>query len=370
MENEALIFIPDISGFTKFVTETEINHSQHIIKELIEVIVKSLSPKFIVSEIEGDAVLTYQIGKPPSYNELKNLAEKIYLNFHSQLRIIERDNVCSCGACTGSAKLTLKFISHFGKLKEVDVANFKKIIGSDVILIHRLLKNSVPLNEYLLITEQFFKAQKSDSVIYENRLINNIEEYENFGKIETKYLDFTPLINEVPSFPKIERITQGEKSETISVLINAPLDFVHLKLIDTKGKVNWVKDIVNITDNNKINRVNAVHICKFDKMNLQFTTKASQIINSEYFFQEEAVVKSDVKFINDFHLTKSGNYTKVEYKIIYNEENGKSFFKKMIYKMKLGMILNSMLSSQKVNLQNFKKYCEREFPTQQAATKN
>jgi len=94
----------------------------------------------IVSEIEGDAVLTYQIGEPPGYDKLKKLAEKIFLNFHSQLRIIERDNVCSCGACTGASDLTLKFITHFGKLKEIDVANFKKIIGSDVILVHRLLK--------------------------------------------------------------------------------------------------------------------------------------------------------------------------------------------------------------------------------------
>ncbi len=361
MENEALIFIPDISGFTKFVTETEINHSQHIIKELIEVIVKSLTPELIVSEIEGDAVLTYQIGEPPGYDKLAKLAEKIFLNFHSQLRIIERDNVCSCGACTGASDLTLKFITHFGKLKEVEVANFKKIIGSDVILVHRLLKNSVPLNEYLLITEQFFKAQKSDSVIDKNRLINNVEEYENFGKVETRYLDFTPLINDIPSFPKIKRIiTDGKVTETISVSVEAPIDFVHLKLIDTKGKINWVNDIIKINDNNAINRIDAVHICKFDKMDLKLTTKVSQTTNDEYFFQEEAEVKNDMKFINDFHLIKSGSRTKVEYKIIYDEEKDKSFLKRIVHKIKLGMVLDKMLNAQKVNLENFKNYCEKE----------
>ncbi len=370
MENEALIFIPDISGFTKFVTETEINHSQHIIKELIEVIVKSLTPEIIVSEIEGDAVLAYRLGNPPSYTELKELAEKIFLNFHSQLRIIERDNVCSCGACTGASDLTLKFITHFGKLKEVEVANFKKIIGSDVILVHRLLKNHVPLNEYLLITDNFFKAQKNDSAINKNQLINNVEEYENFGKVETKYLDFTSLINEIPSFPKIQRITDGKITGTISVSVNAPIDFVHLKLIDIAGKINWVNDIIKISDNNPINRIDAVHICQFDKMDLKLTTKVSQTTNDEYFFQEEAEIKNDVKFINDFHLIKSGNSTNLEYKIIYEEAKDKSFLKRVVHKIKLGMVLNSMIKAQKVNLQNFKNYCEQEFIRQETAMDN
>ena len=35
MENSAFIFIPDISGFTKFITQTEIKHSNHIISELV-----------------------------------------------------------------------------------------------------------------------------------------------------------------------------------------------------------------------------------------------------------------------------------------------------------------------------------------------
>lgn len=360
MENEALIFIPDISGFTKFVTETETNHSQHIIKELIEVIVKSLSPELIVSEIEGDAVLTYQFGKPPSFNELIELTKKIFLNFHSQLRIIERDNVCSCGACKGSSKLTLKFITHFGNLKEVEVANFKKIIGADLILAHRLLKNHVPLNEYLLLTEHFFKAQTNSNEIDDELLINNIEEFENFGKVETKYLDFSPFIDEVPRFPKIGRVTKEKSTESISVVIEAPIEQVHLKLVDTKGKPNWIKDIKEINDTNKINHINAVHICKFDKMDLKLTAKSNLETEDDYFFQEEAEIKNGIKFFNDFHLIKLGNKTKLEYKIIYDEEKQKPFFTKMIYRFKLSMVIQTMLKSQKENLQNFKYYCEKE----------
>ena len=65
MAEQSLIFIPDISGFTKFVTETEITHSQHIISELINAIIIENSLNLKISEIEGDAVLFYRIGKPP-----------------------------------------------------------------------------------------------------------------------------------------------------------------------------------------------------------------------------------------------------------------------------------------------------------------
>ena len=62
MENLALIFMPDISGFTKFVTKCSIDHSNRIIANLINVIVNSNVLGLKVAEIEGDAVLFYLKG--------------------------------------------------------------------------------------------------------------------------------------------------------------------------------------------------------------------------------------------------------------------------------------------------------------------
>ncbi len=143
MESQALIFIPDISGYTKFITETETKHAKHIIIELLEVVIKADKLKMHVSEIEGDAVLFYRKGDPPKLSELISQAKKMFLDFHTHLKIIQRDNVCQCGACRSAVKLTLKFVSHYGSLEEVTIQNFSKIMGSDVILAHRLLKNSI-----------------------------------------------------------------------------------------------------------------------------------------------------------------------------------------------------------------------------------
>ena len=69
MENKGLLFIPDISGFTRFINETEINHSRLIIQELLEILINANNIGLEVSEVEGDAILFYKFGDLPHLNE-------------------------------------------------------------------------------------------------------------------------------------------------------------------------------------------------------------------------------------------------------------------------------------------------------------
>ena len=147
MADRALIFIPDISGFTKFVTQTEVSHSNHIIAELLEVLINSNDLDLQISEIEGDAVLYYKFGEFPTLKEIVLQSKKMFIEFHKFLRVIERDNVCQCGACQTASRLSLKFVTHIGEVKEVAVQKFKKLMGSDVILAHVLLKTNINLLE-------------------------------------------------------------------------------------------------------------------------------------------------------------------------------------------------------------------------------
>ena len=150
---EVLFFIPDLGGFTKFVAETEIQHSQHIIKELLEALVDANTLGMKVSEFEGDAVLFYRNGAPPSLDQLVQQARKMYLDFHTLLKKFEYARVCQCGACSGVSRLALKMVAHFGSAGTMQVKNHLKFIGKDIIIAHRLLKNSVTVPEYLLITQ-------------------------------------------------------------------------------------------------------------------------------------------------------------------------------------------------------------------------
>ena len=75
----ATLFIPDISGFTQFIDQTEIAHSQRIIAELLELLIDANELDLRVSEIEGDAILFYRFGDAPSLEEVVRQTEKMFI---------------------------------------------------------------------------------------------------------------------------------------------------------------------------------------------------------------------------------------------------------------------------------------------------
>jgi hypothetical protein len=99
MAESATILLPDISGYTEFLTKTELVHSSHIINELLEAILAANSGEFVLSEVEGDALLLYHKGKPFEADALVRQCLSMFESFHTQLKIIERDSICHCGAC-------------------------------------------------------------------------------------------------------------------------------------------------------------------------------------------------------------------------------------------------------------------------------
>ena len=153
MENKGLIFIPDISGFTRFVNEVEIDHSRHIIRELLEVIINSNKLGLEISEIEGDAVLFYKYGEKPPLEAIYKQVENMFCAFHQHLIAYDHRRLCQCKACAGAIELSLKVITHYGEFAGYTIKNFSKLIGKDIIVAHQLLKNDIEQHEYWLVTE-------------------------------------------------------------------------------------------------------------------------------------------------------------------------------------------------------------------------
>lgn len=83
----ALLFVPDISGFTQFVNTTEIAHSRHIIEELLEKLLDANELGLQVSEVEGDAILFYRFGDPPPAAAFFAQVQRMFVHFHSHLRL-------------------------------------------------------------------------------------------------------------------------------------------------------------------------------------------------------------------------------------------------------------------------------------------
>jgi len=152
MQKKGFIFIPDISGFTNFVNSVELDHSRHVIKELLETMIDANEMDLKISEIEGDAILFYQLGEVPDLEIVYGQVERMFLSFHKHLLLYEKNRTCYCNACISAINLSLKIISHYGEFTEYNIGDFKKLIGKDVIIAHQLLKNDIINHEYWLLS--------------------------------------------------------------------------------------------------------------------------------------------------------------------------------------------------------------------------
>lgn len=149
----SLLFLPDISGFTYFVHETELEHSQYIISGLLETLVTANELAMTVAEIEGDAVLFYKENQVPAPAQVVAQAQRMYYAFHGWVREFVRVSRCGCPACQSVTKLTLKVVAHAGPLGFTTVQQQRKPFGAAVVVVHRLLKNAIPSHEYVLLTD-------------------------------------------------------------------------------------------------------------------------------------------------------------------------------------------------------------------------
>ena len=212
MENRGLLFIPDISGFTRFVNEVEISHSQFIIQQLLEELIKANDTGLEISEIEGDAILFYKYGEPQDPASLYKQVEKMFTRFHQYLIGYDNRKICQCKACISAVDLTLKIISHYGEFTSLNVQQFRKLIGKDVIIAHQLLKNDIELHEYWLITKELLQDKQPPELAPWMHWTPDTKQTET-GEISFHYTQLGSLKKDIPPHP-----TQIEISNKIKML--------------------------------------------------------------------------------------------------------------------------------------------------------
>ena len=316
MPDYATILIPDISGYTEFLSKTELDHSSHIINELLELLVESNRTDFTLSEIEGDALLYYRKGQAVAFDGITRQCLEMFNNFHSQLKLIERDSICQCGACQSASNLTLKFIIHYGAIKEIKVANFSKASGLDMIIAHRLLKNSIGSSEYILATNNYLdRVQKNDSMAFTWQ--SSSEEYDAIGKLEFQYALLDKIKDSIPDPPpKVEPdIVLGNESTEIDIA--ASIMKVYKLLIDLDNRKGWVPGLKGGEGEIPIDRLGAKHKCIFEEGIVEVVPEKNEVNEEEIRYVESNYeVEMGLKYFVDCLLTRKGeNLTRLLMKI-------------------------------------------------------
>lgn len=191
-----ILLMSDISGYTGFIMKKgkTLAHAQVLITELMKSIIDEIKIPLRIVEIEGDAVFFYgEESGTHSWEETVELISKkmtvFFEKFYSRMSDLKQSNMCHCEACDGISDLRLKMIVHSGDALKYDIEGLSKLSGLDVILVHRLLKNSVKGNEYILMTDQAFsEISKYLSVDFQK----GTEKYEDLGEVNT-YIHFPRL---------------------------------------------------------------------------------------------------------------------------------------------------------------------------------
>ena len=193
--HKGFIVLVDISGYTNFVSRHNIDsaknkklslgqaHAEHIISDLLEKVINELDGVLTINKLQGDAALFYAVSE--SHNNLSdNIIKKLQTSFevfNQRLSEIKFCEACTCGTCADVGNLKLKSFVHFGEFLIKKINQFKEIAGQDVILAHRLMKNSIGVSEYMLFTKSFTEIKDLNTLgLVEERK----EKYDDIGKVD------------------------------------------------------------------------------------------------------------------------------------------------------------------------------------------
>ena len=184
----ALLLIADISGFTRFMRLHALatSHARQIIVRLLKALVEAAQPPLQVAELEGDAVFFYALAPDGDIErtaaEVKTQILRFFQVFQREIAALEKVKACVCEACTNVGQLRLKQVAHAGEVAVEQIDRFEKLFGLDVILVHRMLKNSVPSDEYLMLTDPAYAAC---ATFYDLEPERRTEAFDGVGNVET-----------------------------------------------------------------------------------------------------------------------------------------------------------------------------------------
>jgi hypothetical protein len=93
---DGVLVLADISGFTEFVSATELEHGPPIIAALLEEVMGKLSPPMEIQEVEGDAVFALapdRILAPPAH--LLDVLDQAFAAFKARQRELQADGAAA-----------------------------------------------------------------------------------------------------------------------------------------------------------------------------------------------------------------------------------------------------------------------------------
>ena len=196
MANKGYFVITDISGYTEYLTGSELDHANEILQSLFDAQLKAVQHPFILSGFRGDAIFMYvpETNFVQSQSFLEAL-ENFYIVFAETLEQMQYNTTCTCRACRNMSMLDLKICTHYGEYLVQKLGDREELLGADVIVPHRMLKNNViektNIRSYALFSD--VAAHKLNLLEYCEKVIPHSETYEHIGEVPMCVHDLRPV---------------------------------------------------------------------------------------------------------------------------------------------------------------------------------
>ena len=149
------IVLADISGYTSFLDSVRLAHQDDafadgqipdayaMMSSFLEGIASVIDPPFNVVKFEGDAAFAVAPDDiTPRGVPMLDLISKCYEDFVDRRSAAGLIWTCTCNACSRRETLDLKFVVHHGEYFVQAVGSQIEVVGPDVNIAHRLLKNA------------------------------------------------------------------------------------------------------------------------------------------------------------------------------------------------------------------------------------
>jgi uncharacterized protein YndB with AHSA1/START domain len=240
--------IADISGYTGYLADVELDHAQDILADLVGAVVTALRPDFRLAKLEGDAAFMFMPAEAVDGSMLLDTIERCYFGFRRRRRDVRQATSCECEACVRIPDLDLKFVVHHGSAIVHRVAGRQELVGSDVIVAHRLLKNEVVeklgINAYALISQKCIDASDLDPAALGMR--RHTETYDRIGDVPAWAHDLDRRWQEEEARRRVW-VSAEESTLIVSVSTSVPPQVAWEFLTKPGQRMTWQPWVTDVT---------------------------------------------------------------------------------------------------------------------------
>jgi Protein of unknown function (DUF2652)/Polyketide cyclase / dehydrase and lipid transport len=240
---KGFLLIADITGYTMFLTSSELEHAQGVLDALFKSIFAEIRAPITLSNLQGDAALAYfPDAQVPQRQFPLDAIERIYCSFANTLAAMRLNTTCSCNACRNMGSLDLKFFLHHGEYAVQTLAGRSELQGPEVIRLHRLMKNTVTkttgLKAYALVTQQ--AADAIGLPEFFSGAMRHVEHMDEFGETVCYVYDLAPVFAKWRASRRIF-VERGEPLAFESMEIDLPVlpASAWAYVTDVDKKIRW-----------------------------------------------------------------------------------------------------------------------------------